>query len=458
MARYQLTTILEINDDSEGFKEIERRVVDESRRVGRELLAKIMRDHEQKGFQNQKLIKKDRRKKVYETLLGRISMERWRSRGSRYPLDEWLGLKGRERVSPGLKQETIRQCATQPFAKAAAHIYQLTGIEKSPMSYWCLFQTEAMRRRSHRPLLPSWHKKMIPRLYPGASDPCPILGIDPDATYVRPRRKGDTRHEVKMAVMYTHRSPIGKAKGDLRWALGNKQVVVGDVSTEADVLFNRATHKAVTEYGLHSKSRSLCHGDGDPWIKRLKDYFISQTLDRLDPRHVFENIRRATDIETIPASWIRDFYKSPGSLIEKLQRFKRQLADDEDQERVTSLMGYLQNNRRGMEPSRVPRSIKQKYPRMYRRGSGTIESNIDWVIGCRCKRSRMNWSKRGLNNMLLIREDLLNKGLEFQPVPFDPKRYQIDEWDLMKQLARESGNDRDWMDPVPWPRGPRKRL
>jgi Uncharacterised protein family (UPF0236) len=282
-----------------------------------------------------------------------------------------------------------------------------------------------------------WARQGLPELRPGVQDPCPLLAVDPDATYVRPRRKSDKKHEVKLAVLYTAKEPFAKCKGKLRWALAQKQLVLPPPNSSAEDLFTLATHKAVSEYGLHNQTLTLCHGDGDPWIKQLRNHYIPQTLNRLDPYHAFVKIQQATGIEKLPPHWIRDFYTHPKRLIKKLQSLHDELADPPDREKISALIAYFENNLDGMLPSGVSKEIKAKYPRMFRRGSGTVECNVDWIIGARFKRSRMNWSANGLKNLLRLRQNSLNKNSNFKPVPYNPQSLRKPLIQELKELVQE---------------------
>ena len=119
-------------------------------------------------------------------------------------------------------------------------------------------------------------------------------------------------------------------------------------------------------------------------------------------------------------------------LIAKVKEFKRELADEEDRIRVEKFIGYLTNNLDGMKPSNVPQEVKRRFPDMYRRGSGTIESNVFWAICQRFKAPRMSWSAHGLENLRFLRELYLNEGFIKRPhnnpapspLPEEPRHIQ----------------------------------
>lgn len=450
MAIYEMTTKLEIPEGFGDFQVVESKIVEACREAGRSLMQKVFLDYEAQVIEKRPVQKKDQREKTYETLVGKISLKRWRVRDVFkkkyfYPVDAWMGIKGHQRVSPGLTEAIMEQAVMRPYGQATKVCEKLTGFKRSVMGNWKLVQGVGMKRREAVPRSPDWKEKSLPVLLPDKPDPCPILGVDPDATYVRPRRKSDTNHELKMAVLYTHR----KKKGKKRWELLGKQVVLGSVREGAPDLFCRVTEKAVSEYGLHSRSRVIVHGDGDPWIKQFGHY-CPQTLLRLDPYHVFKKIREATDVEEIPKDWIADFYQNPRSLIGKVEALGKEMADQKDRERIDQLIGYLRNNEEGMRRSGVSKAVKKQFPRMYLRGSGTVESNVFQMICQRFKAPRMMWSKEGLNNLSHLRQEYLNRSFDFKKtiLPREHCKRQT-AMDELREVARDLEKDHPPPSPLP---------
>jgi len=459
MAMYEMTITVEIPEDFGTFQVMESKILEASRTVARNLLIRVMGDFEDWFCSKKAVSKKDRREKKFETVFGVVPVNRWRvfdvfKKKCVYPLDQWMQLEGWQKVSPNLSTQIVELCTQTPYARATDTVNRETGVKRSSVGNWKLVQAVSLKSQAKeaQEKIPDWKEKGLPELKQEQNNPCPILAVDPDATYVRARKKTDKKHEIKMAVIYTARKrmwkgkkPKGKTKKTAsgqapkaRYVLVNKQVVIPPVNSSADDLFNSTTHKAVMEYGMNHDSRVVCHGDGDPWIKRFKTDYCPQALNRLDPWHVFKKIREATDVEKIPKEWYESFYTNPVSLIGKLRVFKKQLADKKDQERVDQLINYLTNNIEGMKPSGVPKQIKDQYPRMYRRGSGTIESNIFAVIGQRFKAPRMSWSESGLNNLCFLRQQYLNRSYSFQKVKVQPEHYKKMRYiDELRELVKD---------------------
>lgn len=409
------TVEVAVPEDLGLFQEVEGKIREAMFEVGRELLSQVFDFYEEWYLRGKRGVwKKDQREKWFQTCVGEVRRSRWRvwdpkSGGHRYPLDEWLGLEGRDKVTSGLKQVLVEAAVQRPYRQANREVERLTGIKRSVMSLWKMVQEASQKQRDQEEATPDWHMKPIPRLDPRIGlDPCPILSMDPDATYCRNQDKEAEDHEIKMAVLYTGKAPVNRNK--TQWKLLNKQVLFSRSGESVESFFNRTSQKAMSHYGAHFGTQVIIHGDGDPWIKRLKSGYWDQALIRLDPWHVFKRIREATGLKQIRRTWVKAVYKNPDRLIWMLQVWKvrKTSSRSEARQKMEELIQYLKNNREGLLPSGIPKEIKEKYTRMFLRGSGTIESNICLGIADRFKQRRMSWSAKGKDNLLYLREKFLN--------------------------------------------------
>lgn len=442
MPMYEISISIDLPESFGSFQEVEKQILEKSREAGRELLGKVLLGYEETALGKLVHQKKDRLEKTVKTLLGELKILRWRvkdifSKKMVKPLDEWMGLKSHEEVSVGLREAIVQECVDRPYGLATVSVNESCGVKRSVVGNWKLVQRHSERLQNQTSKLSTWRGKSLAGLKSGESDPCPILGMDPDATYVRGRRKTDKNHSLKMAVIYSGKKPCS-VKNRRRRYLVDKQVVIGEVDGEADQLFDRVTDKAIRDYGAHGETRMICHGDGDPWIKQFKEDYPFRTLNRLDPYHGFVKIQRDLKLEVIPKDWREDFYKAPDALIQKIKNLSREFADEEEREKAEKLAQYFENNREGMGSSGASKEFKKAHPFMYLRGSGTIESNIFWTICRRFKAPRMMWSKRGLNNLAFLRERQLNASLKFERKA--SRKNALEESQRMKEL-RELAKD-----------------
>lgn len=367
----KLTTEVELPENLGSFQEAEAKVKEAVFASGQKLMGELMRMVESAVLERKQFWKKDLKAKRFQTLVGEVKMTRWRvwdwkEKRHRYPLDEWMQVCPQEKATPALQQAIVEACVQRSYRQATREVEHWTGVKRSPVTNWKLIQQVAQVQQSKEPPVPDWYLKPFPSLDPRfKEDPCPILGIDPDATYCHNQDGFGKDHEVKLAVLYTGKEPEdGKKK---RWRLVNKQIFFSRSHETVREFHNRVTQMAMSRYGAHGHSQIVIHGDGDPWIKSLKTNHWDQAVIRLDPWHVMKKIRLATGLREVPAEWKSLIYGHPDRLIFQLHSFKLQKTapHSEPRQKMDDLIGYLKNNREGLLPSGVPPEIKEKYPRMY---------------------------------------------------------------------------------------------
>jgi hypothetical protein len=407
----QVLMKVELPDDLGGFQEAESKVSDAMFKGGSELLLKVIDLFESRVLEKKGIWMKDRRRKTFDTRVGRIIKNRLRvlnpvSGELFYPLDRWMELDCG--VTPGLKETIIETTVERSYRKATEEVYRWTRVKRSPMSNWNLIQREAQALRSSEKPTPDWRLKPMP-YSPTDDDPCPILAIDPDGTYCQNQNESLPNHDVKVAVLYTAKEMEGK--DPKRRQLKDKIVLFSQSWETIDDFFNRVTQTAFEHYGAHNRTKVVIHGDGDLWIKRLKTDWWDGALLRLDLWHLNEKIRRSTGLKEIPSQWRSAMFGNPDLLISQVRFWKLQHTKpgSKEREKVEELITYIRNNREGLLPSGVPIEVKKKYPGMFVRSSGPIESNIGHEFNVRFKGKRMSWTARGLDNLSYLREKHINR-------------------------------------------------
>jgi len=384
MPSFEITIKVELPEDFGTFQATEKKIFNAVREGGKELMSRVMMGYEAYFFEKMPVQKKDRRQKTFETLVGIITINRWRAkhvfkgvkRQIFKPIDEWVGLVGRERSSEGYCKELVHQCTTKVYKRATDDVAKITGVKRSVSGNWNLLQRYSTReQKNERRTVPNWRYTCLPEFKNAEENICPLLAIDPDETYIRPRRKKDKNHSIKIGVLYEAKK-VKNSKKKKRRELVQKQVVIGTVDEKAGPFFNKVVDKAVNDYGAHQNTKVICHGDGAGWIKQLGDHYMPNTLNRLDPYHAFEKIKLELGLKEVPADWISDYYKDADALINKIKTLKRELAEREDQNKAEKLIRYFEKNKDGMLPSGVSKEFKAQHPYMYLRGSGTVENKI----------------------------------------------------------------------------------
>lgn len=425
----QVLIKVDLPEDLGGFQEAEEKVSEAMFKGGSELLSKMMDLFETKVLERKGIWMKDRRKKTFDTKVGRIVKNRLRvlnpvTGEMFYPLDRWMEIN--HGVTPSLKEAIIETTVERSYRKAAQEIVRWTGTSRSPMSNWNLIQREAEKLRAKEKPTPDWHLKPMPHPPVDGDDPCPILAIDPDGTYCQNQNESLPNHDVKVAVLYTAKEPEGK--DPKRRRLKDKIVLFSQSWETVDDFFNRVTQTAFEYYGAHNKTKIIIHGDGDLWIKRLKTDWWDGALLRLDLWHLNEKIRRATGLKEIPSPWRSAMFGHPDLLISQVTFWKLQHTKprSKEREKMEELIAYIRNNREGLLPSGISEEMKQKHPGMFVRSSGPIESNIGHEFNVRFKGKRMSWSTRGLDNLSYLREKHINRHRQSKylvPQPLTRERF-----------------------------------
>lgn len=403
---------VELPEDGGLFQEAEAKIKEVVNQAGVNLMNQVMEKYEAFILGKRKSFwKKDQREKKFQTIVGETKRERWRvfdwkEKKCRYPLDEWMGV-GHKKVTPALQRSIVEACVQRPFRQATKEVEKWTGVKRSAVSDWQLVQAVAKEEMKKAMTIPDWYLKMIPVLNPKITeDPCPMLGIDTDATYVHNQKKEEPDLEIKEAILYTGK----KKEGKKRFKLLHKQVLFSRADETVQDFFNRVTTCAIGHYGAHRDTQVVIHGDGDPWIKGLKEDYWDRALIRLDPWHVGKKIRIATGLKEVPKEWWQSIYGQPDLLMNQLSMRKvaNTAPKSKEREKMDELIGYIKNNRAGLLPSNISPEVKKKYPGMFKRGSGTIESNIGCGLADRFKQRRMSWSSKGLDHLSFLREKFLN--------------------------------------------------
>ena len=108
----------------------------------------------------------------------------------------------------------------------------------------------------------------------------------------------------------------------------------------------------------------------------------------------------------------------PAVFEEELQRLAKMEWSEEGKRKLTNLIEYVREHLSRRRCSETPRrcSLRCRYPDFKKRGfpvaSGAIESANRQVVGDRCKRSGMRWTRVGLQRLLSLRAALLSGNWE----------------------------------------------
>jgi hypothetical protein len=412
------------SEDSQSFDAVEKKVRDAALGGARELCGMIFQWFEGQWLANHKNFRhKGREEAIFKTTFGDVRFNRLRvvrNGKNLFPLDQWAGIESKDRCTNGLRANIVQESVGRSFRKSAQGVRHATSSSVSTMAAWRVTQHEGEKKKKKltqaipTQIPPSRILRFTEK--PVLTDPkainskCPVLAVEIDATYCRNQLKSGIKHEVKLATLYTGKVATGKKKK--RWALVNKTVLTQRAGETLQGFFGRLAWVARTVYCADEQTILIVRGDGDPWIRRFKDDHFPKAIHFLDHWHVKKKIRLAFGEFALEFMMPYVYARDPQGLLNHIQvtfldcsqgLFPKQLIE------MKAFYAYIQNNLDGLLPSGVPREIKEAHPGMFVRGSGVIERNIDLVIGERFKLKRMRWSRRGLDNLLALREHQINK-------------------------------------------------
>jgi hypothetical protein len=215
--------------------------------------------------------------------------------------------------------------------------------------------------------------------------------IEIDATSIHKQYKGKSTKEnleVKLAICYT-----GIEKKNKKNYLENKIIYAGaeDTNTFGNNFYSLLEEKLK----ISSVKNKLLIGDGDRWIKEIKELHFPTAKYHLNWWHLTKNIRKAMrENRRLNNLFLRYLYQGKANRIIDTLATKYRALTQERQE-IHSLLEYLKNNKEGIYGSKELGIDKV--------GSGAVEKNIEIIIGRRFKKQGMSWSKQGAQALLKLR-------------------------------------------------------
>ena len=206
------------------------------------------------------------------------------------------------------------------------------------------------------------------------------------------------KQEMKVFTMYEGWD--AEAEKQKRSTLVGKMMLAGmEKSTE----FHEKREALIRrKYDVDEIGQRILNGDGGNWIKEPYD---PEALFQLDRYHIYQevlrkikdkkaqqDIRRLLEAEQTEEmlEYIRIYADSVESADEK----------DKRSQKARELLGYLENNRRGLLPyDRQGVKIPEPPEGIVYKHMGVQESQNCTVITMRMKHRRMRWSVPGANNL-----------------------------------------------------------
>ncbi|WP_088049371.1 ISLre2 family transposase [Virgibacillus dakarensis] len=319
-----------------------------------------------------------------------------------YPLDEWIGLRDRQRYSPLVELKVAEMASESTYRQVARTLKEWTPVSLSHQTVGNMVKTVGKAQAE-------MDQEMVKELDEAASLPegkkVDFFYAEADGVFVRGLQKKQSM-EVHHAIMYE-----GWEKNGKRVSLKEPTVIMTTQSTDA--FWDETQAMASSRYTLED-AQVVTNSDGGPGytVERFQAAFSQSNkpiLNQLDDYHISQGFNRAFGSAG-------NAYKDAGRKALKehdLEGFKLQLdtyestlEDDKQMEKINVFRSYILNN---WERIYDWRDIVTDSPRDARK-LGAMESNQRHV-SFRMKKRGMHWSNDGAEAMVKIKQGMLNNTL-----------------------------------------------
>ncbi|MGH9168948.1 MAG: UPF0236 family transposase-like protein, partial [Acidimicrobiia bacterium] len=343
--------------------------------------------------------KQRRRRRYLITRFGELRFHRWQTvRDGRYgyPLDQALGIPGKDPCSPWVRATAAFLAQAHPFRQAARLLQMMVGTRIDHRRLW------GWAQRSGRRVLAAWEDKRAALFehgeLPQATGPVhAIVSTGADGTFIHSR---DGPIEVKLGVWWTGAHLLSETARHRKWLLQGK----GYYATTREVDHFGQTFYVLAEEraGITRAREVLFVADGAGWLADLPADWISPTAYQLDHFHGKLRIAEvAKDPDRAARWWAWVAEHNLDALGRSIHRLIQ--TGKVDPKEGANLLQYFERGAGALHSYLKLREAGHS-EQMAPRGSGAIEHSVDLVVARRFKRQGMRaWSRRGADNLLALR-------------------------------------------------------
>jgi len=311
----------------------------------------------------------------------------------RFLLDEFLGLPGGGKPSPGLIQLAVQLFTDLSFRRSAKAL-EAMGL---PISHQTLHQWKEQLGRARRKEQERQRQGEAP--YDdseGSQSPSPkVVFAEADGVYVRLQREKKKSAEIKAGIIYNgwqKRSPGGK---DYR--LVKKDCYAGVDSSEE---FWESMQLMVAERCDIGSTPVVLNTDGDAGLAKGVEYFPKNVY-QLDRFHwIRDTVRAFRDDEKSYEAVFRAIEHGDAKALN--QTFAQAIEEEKDekkQERLLKLCDYLNKHFSFLKPYYERAQDELGKLDISLRNLGAMEANIYHIVAHRMKNRGCAWTKAGADNM-----------------------------------------------------------
>ena len=354
------------------------------------------------------------RAKRIQTLLGDVQFERSRYQCPRcartcFPGDEELDVVKTSR-SPGVRRQTARLGAKEPFAEVAKDLRELAGLHLSRKDAERISEGvgEHMERWASQERTQLRYQQPPPPHAPKTID---TLYVQFDGTGVPMTKKevAGRKGKHKGGVAKTREAKLGCVFTQTAFDEEGRPIrdpastsFTGAIESAAP--FGWRIWAEAVRRGLYEAQRVVVLTDGAEWIKNNVKTHFPRAIHIIDLYHAREHL-----IELCKLLFDRD--------LRRFSRYKDRWWEDLDEGNIEKIIeqaqAFLPKDTTAGKDARIQINYLRKNKERMRYahfkaqglfvGSGVIEAACKTIVGQRLKQSAMEWTVRGANAIIALR-------------------------------------------------------
>ena len=326
----------------------------------------------------------------------------------RYPADEALDITDASR-SPGVRRQTARLGAKEPFHEVAQDLHELAGIRLSRKDAERLAEGVGadVEQRDFRERERTRFQQVPPLDAPKTIE---TLYIEMDGTgvpMVRRELEGRTgkqqdgsakTREAKLGCVFTQTGFDEEGQ-----PVRDPETTTFTGAIEEASVFGKRIYAEAVRRGLYEAKRVVVLTDAAEWIKNLVELHFPMATRIIDFYHAKEHV----------ATLCKVLFAKPDSVTWYRERWWEYLAQGRIEAIMDEATAFLpprpeDNKDAYREVEYLRKNKEQMRYRAFREqgyfiGSGVIEAGCKHVIGKRLKQSGMKWTTQGANAIIALR-------------------------------------------------------
>ncbi len=319
-----------------------------------------------------------------------------------YPLDEWIGIRKRQRYSPLVEVKVAELASESTYRETSRALAEWTSVSISHQTVGTIVRRVGQAQAAE-------DEKMVIELEEAASLPkgrkVDHLYAEADGVFVRGTQKKKSL-EVSHAIIYE-----GWDKNGKRVSLKEPKAIMTTHPT--DVFWKEVQAFAANRYSLEG-TQIITNSDGGKGYtaEKFQEAFSQSrypVLNQLDSYHVYQSLNRAlgakeSQYKTALKKAIKE--RNRDEFVLQLDTYESSLDDPKKEKKVKDFRTYILGN---WDRIFDWREVVENPPEDART-LGAMESNQRHIT-FRMKKRGMHWSVEGGEAMVKIKQGILNKTL-----------------------------------------------